>query len=265
MFKIASAHFRTVARSFRNCFDNIAAGIETNNPELKQTGIRGLKWLVVPRLILWGPGVIYYAVKGGNLLAGYIECIVIFYIIAAVITAMTPAPETPPQEAVASPSDAIVMKHAKQGLNALLDHIFLVCESLAEQTEIDSPRTKGELACPDMQRCISIEDGVAVVTVQLHYVGEIDTAKFLEHFNERMEQKLNSGELMGKPPAVFTDKDNEPHTAIQPIRCFLVKGKNYIRLEVIRVNQAALALMDKVDRENALEAGGEEQLYDDDL
>ncbi len=104
--------------------------------------------------------------------------------------------ETSQGNRTAAMTDAIVMKHAKQGLNALLDHVFLVCESLAEQTEIDSPRTKGELACPDMQRCISIEDGVAVVTVQLHYVGEIDTAKFLEHFNDRMEQKLNSGELM---------------------------------------------------------------------
>lgn len=165
----------------------------------------------------------------------------------------------------AAKSDAIVMKNAKQGLNALLDHIFLVCESLAEQTEIYSPRTKSELAYPDMTRCINIEDGVAVVTVQLHYVGKIDTAQFLERFNNRMAQKLNNGELLGKPPAVFTDKDNEPHTAIQAIRCIPVKGKQYVRLEVIRVNQEALALMDKIDREKAPEAGGETQLYDDDL
>lgn len=160
---------------------------------------------------------------------------------------------------------AKIMKFAKQGLNALLDHIFLVCESLAEQTEIYSPKTKNELAYPDKTRCFHIEDGVAVLTVRLYYAGEIDTTQFLERFNKRMRQKLNNGELLDKPPAVFTDKDNTPHTAIQAIRCISVKGQRYIRLEVIRVNQAAVALLDKVDRERAPEAGGEGELYDDDL
>lgn len=160
-------------------------------------------------------------------------------------------------------STEIAMKHAKEGLNALLDHIFLVSESLAEQTEICSPKTKGELAFPDKKRCIAIEDGVAVITVQLHYAGEeMDTVRFLERFNRRMAQKLNNGELTGKPPAVFTDSDNNPHTAIQAIRCISVKGERAIRLEVIRVNQAAVPLLDKVEREKAPEAGGEAQLYD---
>lgn len=162
--------------------------------------------------------------------------------------------------------DEVVLKHAREGLETLLDHIFLVSESLAGQTEIYSPRTRKELACPDMKRCIQIEDGVAVVTVQLHYAGEeLDAARFLERFNRRMAQKLNSGELRDKPPAVFTDMDNNTHTAIQAIRCIPVKGEQTIRLEVIRVNQAAIALLDKVDRENAPETGGETQLYDDEL
>lgn len=162
-------------------------------------------------------------------------------------------------------SDTVIMKHAKEGLNALLDHVLLVAESLAEQTEIYSPRTKGELAYPDMKRCIHVEDGVAVNAVQLHYEGEIDTVKFLERFNNRMAQKLNSGELPGHPNPVFYDKDNETHTAIQAIRCTPVKGQKRIILEVIRVNQAAVALLDKLDRESAPEANGEDQLYDDEL
>lgn len=163
-------------------------------------------------------------------------------------------------------STEVVMKNAQEGLETLLDHIFLVSESLAEQTEIYSPKTKGGLAFPDKKRCITIEDGVAVITVQLHYAGEeLDAARFLERFNQRMAQKLNNGELTGKPPAVFTDSDNNAHTAIQAIRCIPVKGEQTIRLEVIRVNQAALALLDKVDREKAPKAGGEAQLYDDDL
>lgn len=162
--------------------------------------------------------------------------------------------------------DEVVMKHAREGLETLLDHIFLVSESLAGQTEIYSPRTRKELAYPDMKRCIQIEDGVAVITVQLHYAGEeLDTVRFLERFNCRMAQKLNSGELRDKPPAVFTDRDNNTHTAIQAIRCIPVKGEQTIRLEVIRVNQAAIPLLDKVDRESASETGGEGQLYDDEL
>lgn len=166
----------------------------------------------------------------------------------------------------AAQSEEVVMKHAREGLDALLDHVFLVSESLAEQTEIFSPKTKGGLAYPDKKRCITIEDGVAVITVQLHYAGEeLDTVRFLERFNCRMAQKLNNGELAGKPPAIFTDADNNTHTAIQAIRCVSVKGEQAIRLEVIRVNQAALALLDKVDREKAPEVGGEGQLYDDEL
>lgn len=265
MFKIIGAHCRKVGRAFSECFNKIATGIEKNNQELTQMGVRELLWLLIPRVVLWGIPGVRYAIQGRNLLTGYIEFVVIFYIIAAAISASTPAREVPKQEIVASPSDDIVMKHARQGLDALLDHIFLVTESLAEQTEIYSPRTKGELAYPDMKRCIHLEDGVAVVTAQIHYVGEIDPVQFLERFNDRMAQKLNSGELSGHPPAIFTDTDNNTHTAIQAIRCVPVKGKQYIRLEVIRVNQAAVALLDKLDRERAPEAGGEDQLYDDDL
>lgn len=171
--------------------------------------------------------------------------------------------------AVSTSTNEVIMKHAKQGRSALLDHIFLVVESLAEQTEIYSPKTKGELAYPDTKRCIHIEDDVAVFTVQLHYAGEIDpkefSLKFKERFNDRMAQKLNSGELPGHPNPVFYDADNETHTAIQAIRCTPVKGQKCIRLEVIRVNQAAVALLDKLDRESAPEANGEAQLYDDEL
>ena len=163
-------------------------------------------------------------------------------------------------------SDAVTMKLAKQGLNDLLDNVFVVSESLAEQTEIYSPRTKGDLAWPDMKRCITLEDGVAVVTVQLDYAGdEIESGRFMERFNDRMAQKLNSGELSGKPPAVFYDKGNDPHTSIQAIRCIPVKGTRSIRLEVVRVNEAAVALMDKIDRERANEPNDRDTLYDDDL
>ncbi len=171
--------------------------------------------------------------------------------------------EKPP--AVNPPNEKVVLKHAKQGLDALLDHILLVVESLAEQTEIYSPRTKGELAYPDKKRCIRIEDGVAVVTVRLHYAGELDPVKFLGRFSDRMAQKLNAGELPGHPNPVFYDEDNETHTAIQGIRCIPVKSEKSVLLEVIRVNQAAIALLDKVERERLIEADDEEQLTDDEL
>lgn len=264
MFRLIGSHFRRDARTFDRHLNQIAQGIETDNPELKQAGLRGLGRLLFPRLFLWGPGAVYYAIKGSGLLEGYIWFIIIFYIIGAGIAICTQAPEPAPQMVV-SPDDAVVMKNAKAGLEVLLDHIFIVSESLAEQTEIYAPRTLGELAYPDKTRCITIEDGVAVVTVRLDYAGEIVPAQFLERFNDRMAQKLNSGELRDKPPAVFTDKDNTPHTSIQAIRCVPVQAQRYIRLEVIRVNQTAVALLDKIARANAPETDGEHQLYDDEL
>lgn len=164
-----------------------------------------------------------------------------------------------------SKSDTIVMKHAMEGRNALLDMISIVCESLAEQTEIHRPGARDELAYPSLNRCIQIENGVAVVSVQLHYEGEIDPAQFKERFNDRMAQKLDGGEFSGKPPALFYDKDNTPHTAIQAIRCVPFKGKKYIRLDVVRVNEKVLALMDDVERERQSEVVAEEQLDDGEL
>ncbi len=263
MFRVIAAHFRKVGRAFGESFNKIATGIEANDQEMKQAGIRGLKWLLIPRLVLWGVPGVYYAWKG--LLTGYVEFVGIFYIIAAAVTASTEAPEPPKQEVVTPPADAVVMKHAKEGRNALLDYISIVCESLAEQTEIYSPGARDELAYPSLNRCIHMEKGVAVVSVQLHYEGEIDPAQFKERFNERMGQKLDSGEFSGKPPALFYDKDNTPHTAIQAIRCVPFKGKKYIRLDVVRVNEAALALMDEVERERQSDAVAEEQLDDGEL
>lgn len=164
-----------------------------------------------------------------------------------------------------SKSDTIVMKHAMEGRNALLDMISIVCESLAEQTEIHRPGARDELAHPALNKCIHLEKGVPVVSVQLHYEGEIDPAQFKERFNDRMAQKLDGGEFSGKPPALFYDKDNTPHTAIQAIRCVPFKGKKYIRLDVVRVNEEALALMDDVERERQAEVVAEEQLDDGEL
>lgn len=161
--------------------------------------------------------------------------------------------------------DAVVLKHARQGRAALLDHIMLVAESLSEQTEIYSPRSRGELAYPSVSKCITIENGVAVFTVRLRYEDEITPSKFLERFNDRMAQKLDSGELWGNPPAVFYDKDNTPHTAIQAIRCVPIPGEKCVRLDVVRVNEAALALIDEVESKNPSEADERDQLYDDEL
>lgn len=260
IFQIIAAHFRKVGYAFNFYGNMIATGIEADNQEMRKEGYKGLKWLLVPRLVLWGVPGIYYAWKG--LLIGYVELVGIFYIIAAVVAASIKAPEPPKQEIVVSPDDAIVMKHAKEGRNALLDYISIVCESLAEQTEIYSPGARDELAYPSLNKCIHMEKGVPVVSVQLHYEGEIDPAQFKERFNDRMLQKLESGKFTDKPPALFYDKDNIPHTAIQAIRCVPFKGKKYIRLDVVRVNEEALAFMNEVERESQSMIDTEEQLDD---
>lgn len=263
ILRIIAAHFRKVGHAFNFYGNMIATGIETGNQEMRKEGYRGLKWLLIPRLVLWGVPGVYYATKG--LWLGYVELVGIFYIIAAVVTANTEAPELPKQEAVASPSDDIKMKHAKEGRNALLDYISIVCESLAGQTAIYRPGARDELAYPGLNRCIHMEKGVPVVSVQLHYEGEIDPAQFKERFNDRMAQKLDSGTFSSKPPAIFYEKDGTPHTAIQAIRCVPLKGKKSLRLDVVRVNEAALALMDDVERESQSEVVAEEQLDDGEL
>lgn len=263
ILRIIAAHFRKVGYAFNFYGNKIATGIETGNQEVRKEGYRGLRLLLIPRLVLWGGLGIYYAWKG--LLLGYVEFVGIFYIIAAVTTASIKAPETSKQEVATAPSDEIAMKRAKEGRNALLDMISAVCESLAEQTEIYSPGARDELAYPTLNKCIHMEKGVPVVSVQLHYEGEIDPAQFKERFNDRMGQKLDGGEFSGKPPALFYDKDNTPHTAIQAIRCVPFKGKKYIRLDVVRVNEVALALMDEVERERQSEVTAEEQLDDGEL
>lgn len=266
MFRIIGAHFRKVGRKLsENCGD-IAAGIERDDDALKRKAFRELRWQFYPRLVLWGAVGVLYVWVGHGTMADYLCWVAVIYIAAIIIARCTTVPEPPKQEVVAQPSDELAMKHAKEGRNALLDYISIVCESLAEQTEIYSPGARDELAYPSLNRCIHIEKGVAVVTVQLHYAGdEIDPAQFKERFNDRMAQKLDSGELSGKPPALFYDKDNTPHTAIQAIRCVPFKSKKYIRLDVVRVNEAALALMDEVERESQSEVVVEEQLTDDEL
>lgn len=265
MFKILAAHFRKVGRAFTLCSNEIATGIQTDDQDLKQTGFRRLMGLLISRLILWGIIGFFSGVRNWELLKGYAIFVTFFYIIAAVITASTPAPEPPKQEVVTTPSDDIKMKHAKEGRNALLDYISIVCESLIEQMAIYRPGTRDELAYPSLNRCIHMEKGVPVVSVQLHYEGEIDPAQFKERFNDRMAQKLDSGTFSSKPPAIFYEKDGTPHTAIQAIRCVPLKGKKSLRLDVVRVNEAALALMDDVERESQSEVVAEEQLDDGEL
>lgn len=90
MLRIIGAHFRKLGRSFKQCFDEIATGIETNDQALKQHGFQELRWLLIPRLVLWAIPGVYYAVKDAALLEGYIELVAILYIIAAILAAATP-------------------------------------------------------------------------------------------------------------------------------------------------------------------------------
>lgn len=267
MFKIIAAHFRKVGRAFTQCFNEIAAGIETNDPDLKQIGFRRLRGLLLSRLVLWGIPGIYFAVKGGDLLEGYVEFIVIFYILAAIIAASTSVPEVPQQEAVAVPSDTVVMKRAIEGRDNLLDIILVVGESLARQLTgiytIQCPKTKGQLAYPHINRCITVKDGVASIAVAFPYTGEADKGHFMEHFNIIMRQMLNAYELPGRPNPVFHDKDNVPHTSIQAIHADIVGDR--IILEVIRVTQEAIPLLDELDRAEGDGTNDQESLYDDEL
>lgn len=110
MHRVLGAYFRKLGRSFNQCFDEIATGIETNDQALKQHGFQELRWLLIPRCVLWAIPGVYYAVKDIDLLGGYIEFIAVFYILAAVLAAAIPIPvdtPTPPPVPVKEPIAAV--------------------------------------------------------------------------------------------------------------------------------------------------------------
>lgn len=165
------------------------------------------------------------------------------------------------------PSDAVVLKHAKQGLDNLLDILLVVGENLERQTygtyTIQCPKTKGQLAYPHKNRCITVKDGVASITVAFYYTGEVDKDHFKGRANDCIGQMLNAYELPSRPNPVFYDKDNVPHTSIQAIHADIVGDR--IILEVIRVTQEAIPLLDELDRAEGDGTNDQGTLYDDDL
>lgn len=266
MFEIIGAHLRKLGRAFKKSFEKIAAGIEADDRELKWQGIQGLIGLLVPRTILWGIPGIYYASKGGDVLGGYIEGVVIFYVVAAILAAATPAPPVPEKKEDVPVSDEIARKHAQQGLDNLLDILLIVGESLATRLTgaytIECPKTRGQLAYPHINRCINVKGGVASTMVAFPYTGEIDQKQFMERFNDRLCQMLNAYEVPGRPNPVFIGSDNVPRTSIQAIHADKVGDR--IILEVIRVTEAAIPLLDELDRAGS-NPTEQETLYDDDL
>ena len=164
-------------------------------------------------------------------------------------------------------SDTVIMKHAQQGLDNLLDIILVVGENLEKQLTgeytIQCPKTKGQLAYPHKNRSIAIKDGVASVTVAFPYTGEADKDHFMGRFNDCMCQMLNAYELPSRPNPVLFDKDNVPHTSIQAIHADIVGDR--LILEVIRVTQEAIPLLDELDRAEGDGSNDQGTLYDDEL
>lgn len=192
---------------------------------------------------------------------------IILFIVAALYCLSVAEKGGQHTEGKVSTTDAVVKKHAIQGRDNLLDIILVVGESLEKQLTgiytIQCPKSRGQLAYPHIKRCITVKDGVASIAVAFPYTGEADKDHFKERFNDRMCQMLNAYELPGRPNPVFSDKDNVPHTAIQAIHADIVGDR--IILEVIRVTQAAIPLLDELDRAEG--NGPDEQglLYDDEL
>lgn len=164
-------------------------------------------------------------------------------------------------------SDAVVLKHAQQGLDNLLDIILVVGENMERQPygtyTIQCPKTKGQLAYPHKNRCITVKNGVASIAVAFPYTGEADKDHFMGRFNDCMCQMLNAYELPSRPNPVFFDKDNVPHTSIQAIHADIVGDR--LILEVIRVTQEAIPLLDELDRAEGDELNDQGTLYDDEL
>lgn len=267
ILRIIAAHFRKVGRAFNVYGNKIAVGIETDNQEMKRAGVSGLKWLLISRLILLGVIGVLYTWGGLGSMVDYLGWVVSFYAAAVIITFCTKSPEPPKQEVVTPPSDDVAMKHAKEGRDTLLDIILAVGESLEAQITgtytVQCPKTKGQLAHPHINRCIQVKNGVASTMVAFPFAGEIDKRQFSERFNDRMCQMLNAGELPYRQAPVFIGKDNIPRTAIQAIHSDIVGDR--IILEVIRVTEEAIPLLNALDHESVNDTTDRDTLYDDDL
>ena len=264
ILRIIAAHFHKVGRAFDVYGNMIATGIEADNQEMRKEGYRGLRLLLIPRLVLWGGLGIYYAWQG--LLIGYVEFVGIFYIIAAIVIASTKAPEPPKQEVVTPLSDTAALKRAKVGLNNLLDIILVVLQSLEQQLTdeytIQCPKSKGRLAYTNIKNCIRVENGVASTTVAFPYRGEVNKEKVMEDFNDCLFSLLTSGELPGRPLAVFTGTDNVPRAGIQAIHCDIVG--DLIILEVIQSTEEAIPLLNALENADVTEPNEQGVLYDND-
>ena len=148
------------------------------------------------------------------------------------------APTTPVTE------NPLLLEHAKQGLVSLVEIVFAVLRDMAAYLSIVSPGSLSELYCPNKSSCIRIVNGVAVVSVMVHYTGEVNPSEFLEMFNLRLSQRLDARDLPNLPAPVFYDSKNIPHTSIQAIGVTDCGG--YLKLDVVRVTEEAVALIDAI-------------------
>lgn len=162
--------------------------------------------LIIPRILLWGIPAIWFVRNG------FLDIYIWFPLIIYSLGIIAASQEAEPQTSSSTQLDASALeqreiKHARTGLNNLLDVIMVTADSLAPETEIITPSTKDLLAYPTKTRCITLRDGAAIVSVKLPYVGEIDSEKFKTRFNDRLTELLDIGKLPSKPPKVFIDKD----------------------------------------------------------
>lgn len=265
ILRIIAAHFHKVGRAFNVYGNMIATGIEADNQEMRKEGYRGLRLLLIPRLLLWGVVGFLSGVRNAELLGGYIWVLIIFYIVAFAIAASIKAPEPPKQEVVTPLSDTAALKRAKVGLNNLLDIILVVLQSLEQQLTdeytIQCPKSKGRLAYTNIKNCIRVENGVASTTVAFPYKGEVNKEKVMEDFNDCLFSLLTSGELPGRPLAVFTGTDNVPRAGIQAIHCDIVG--DLIILEVIQPTEEAIPLLNALENADVTEPNEQGVLYDD--
>lgn len=264
MLCVIGRYFRRVWRVLAEHLNDIMDASEQNDLARRNESIHRIIRFLIFRLFAWGIPGIWFAVNG--LFPEYLKLIAAVYIAGALLAWCTDDPPQvcQPQPPENRPNDVVIMKRARHGLDNLLDIIIIVVRSLAAKMTtavIECPQTKGQLAYPHKKACIHIEDGVAIVSVQLHFTGELDGAKFLERFNETMSQMLNAYELPSQPNPIFIDKNNNPYTSIQAIRSPIVN--DYIILEVIRVTQEAVPLLESLENGQAVDHADNGQLCDD--
>ena len=137
MFKILGAHFRKVKSGLKKQFAEIAGAIENGDTERRNAAIWSLIGSLLPRLLIWGAGAVYYAKKG--LAGGYFELVVTFYALGFLLSGEAPALPASPNVSDTETDCELIRQRAAEMQDTVMDFMYRVLVAVSPNTPILRP------------------------------------------------------------------------------------------------------------------------------